>query len=119
MPNYVSQTMISHLASSKESLEKVRQDFEEHVLKPAIEEDSSLGNLPKRDLMKKVLNVETVLDLEYTSMLVHETLRIRPSVPFSHYYTPTKDLQLGKYHFMKGDVLAVNFEAVGQDPEQW
>ena len=99
MPNYVSQTMISHLASSKESLEKVRQDFEEHVLKPALEEDPSLGDLSKCELIDKLLNFETVLDMEYTSMLVSEALRFRPSVPFSHYYTPTKDMQLGKYSF--------------------
>ena len=119
MPNFVSQTMISHLATSKESLQKVRQDFEEHVLKPALEEDPSLSSLPRRDLLDKLLNVETVLDMEYTSMLVSETLRFRPSVPFSHYYIPQKDMQLGKYAFEQGDVLAVCFEAVGHDPEQW
>ena len=84
--------MISHLATSEESLKKVRQDFEEHVLKPALEEDPSLASLPRRDLLDKLLNVETVLDMEYTSMLVSETLRFRASVPFSHYYTPMKDM---------------------------
>ena len=111
--------MISHLASSKECLKKVRQDFEESLYKPAFEEDSSIANLPKHDLLAKLLNIESVQELEYTSMVVSEALRFRPSVPFSHYYTPTKDVTLGKYSFKKGDVLAICFDAIGRDPDQW
>ena len=30
-----------------------------------------------------------------------------------------QDLTLGKYHFKKGDVLVINFQALGQNPNEW
>ena len=91
--------MICHLAQSKESLEKVRKDFTDNLAKPALDEDPSLANTPKSDLLNKLLTIDSVQELEFTGMVVHETLRFRNTIPFSHYYTPTKDIQLGKYTF--------------------
>ena len=56
---YTSQTVISHMAQSKESLQKVRREFSEQVLKPAIAEDPSVESLPKKELLDKVLTYES------------------------------------------------------------
>ena len=92
---YTSQNLISHLTQSKESLEKVRLEFSEQVLKPALEEDPSLASLPKRELLDKVLTLETAQDLEYMTMIMMEALRFRPAAPNSAFYTPKKTVKLG------------------------
>lgn len=96
---YTSQNLISHLTQSKESLKKVRLEFSEQVLKPALEEDASLASLPKRELLDKVLTLETAQDLEYMTMVMMEALRFRPAAPNSEFYTPKKTVKLGKYTF--------------------
>ena len=84
--------MICHLVQSTESLEKLRKDFSENLAKPALDEDPSLANTPKRDFLNKIVTIDSVQELDFTGMLVYEALRFRNSIAFTHYYTPTKDL---------------------------
>ena len=57
---YSMQTIIGHLAQSrsKQSLEKLRQEFTDCVLKPAIQEDPSIENLPQREQLNKIVTMD-------------------------------------------------------------
>ena len=119
---YTMQTIIGHLAQSqsKQSLEKLRQEFTESVLKPAIQEDPSIENLPQREQLNKVVTMDSTQDLEYTTMVMNEGLRFRTATATGQIYTPKHDLTLaGKYQVKPGDMIQVNFEAIHHDPAQW
>ena len=49
--NFASQTIISHLAQSKESLEKVRKDFEDNIYNLTLLEDPSVAKLSKDEFL--------------------------------------------------------------------
>ena len=117
---YTMQTIVGHLAQSrsKQSLEKLRQEFTDSVLKPAIKEDPSIENLPQREQLDKIVTMDSAQDLEYTTMVMMEALRFRPAGAQIH--TPKHDVTLaGKYHIKKGDMLQVVLEAIHHDPAQW
>ena len=114
-----SQTIISHLAQSKESLNKVRAEFDRFVLQPATEEDSSLARSSMRDLLDKALTTERAQDLEYATMVMLEGLRFQPSIPASFQYYAREDVTLGKYNFKKGDEFGISFEGCGHNSAQW
>ena len=97
-------------------MEKVRQEYKEKILKPALEEDPSLANSPTRDVLTKLVTMEAAQDLEYTAMLLQEALRFRTATAASAFYIPRHDLNLGKSHFKKGDMLQISFEAIHHDP---
>ena len=60
--------------------------------------------------------MEAAQDLEYATMVMQEALRYRTPAGMSQFYTPRHDLSLGKYHFKKGDIIEINFEAIHHDP---
>ena len=65
------------------------------------------------------MTYESAQDIEYMAMVMLEALRIQPSAPIGQMYTPKKQVTLGKYTFEPGDILSINIEATGHDPEQW
>ena len=66
--HYTTQTLISHFAKDKASLARARQEFEDSIYKPAIEEDPSLASLSRPDFIQKTLDLETTMDLPYMAM---------------------------------------------------
>ena len=75
-----------------------------------------MANFSTRDVLTKVVTMEAAQDLEYAAMLLQEALRYRTAAPTSAFYMPRHDLNLGKYHFKKGDMLQISFEAIHHDP---
>ena len=69
--------------------------------------------------LKDNLTFEKVQDLNYTAMVVNEALRLQPATGLSKFYECTKEVTLGKYKFSKGDMLGINFAALGHSPAQW
>ena len=76
---FTTQTIISYLAQKKSqaSLTRLRQEFKEKILQPALEEDPSLASLPKRDLLNKVVTMEAAQDLDFATMVLQESLRFQ------------------------------------------
>ena len=64
------------MTQRKDILAKLREEFEESVLKPAIVEDPCLDLLPLRNQLDDSITIDTVQDLEYTTMCLQEALRI-------------------------------------------
>ena len=92
------------------------------MLKPALDEDPSLANLSHRDMLNKVITLESAQDLERTTMVMQEAMRYRPAVALGQLYFPKKDVTLGKtrqYNLRKNDVIVINIEAIHHDPSQW
>ena len=58
-------------------------------------------------------------DLEFTTMVMQEALRYRPSAGISQIYELKEDGKIGKYFFKKGDLVCIIFEALGHNPAEW
>ena len=56
---FASQTSISHLTQNKDTLKKVREEYQRLVYQPAIEEDPSLADLSQKQFLDKVLTMDT------------------------------------------------------------
>ena len=81
--HFTSQTLISHLAQSKESLGKMRQDFVKNVYEPVIQQDPAATKLSRCDFLRQKLTFDVAQDAEYTTYCMKEALRYRPSVTMS------------------------------------
>ena len=96
---------MSHLAQPrfKDSLKKIRDEFEIKIRQPAIEDDPSLANLSLREFLDQAVTSDRAQDLEYATMVMQESLRFMPSFNTSFLYEAREDVKLGKYQFKKGD----------------
>ena len=74
--SFVSQTMVSILTQRQDILSKVRQEFEDQVYKPAVATDPKLAELTRDEFLEKVVTMQVALELEYTTMVMQESLRI-------------------------------------------
>ena len=68
------QTMVSHFATDTESLERVRSEFEGFKSKQ-IKSDQSLKDLDSLTFLDKVIDFNSIQNLNYTHCFVNETLR--------------------------------------------
>ena len=89
------------------------------VTDPAIAEDPSLANLSSGEFLDKVVTLETTRDLEFSTRVMMEGLRFKPSAATSVFYFASQEVKLGKYTFQKDDILMVNFEGLGYNPTEW
>ena len=48
-----------------------------------------------------------------------EGLRVQPPSSASMLMQTTKDTKLGKYNFLEGDLIFINFQALGHNPAEW
>lgn len=63
--------------------------------------------------------METTLDLEYTSWVMMEALRLCPPAASPGQMTCRKALKIGNYNFEKGDNFVINITALGHNPAEW
>ena len=94
---YASQTLISHLIQSKESLTRLREEF-----KTITKEESASGASLLETLRKTVL-LETVGKLDYLSWVVLETLRIQSPATATTFFEFTQDTKVCGVDCRKGD----------------
>ena len=57
--HFVSQTVTTHLTQTKESREKLREEFKQLVSDPAIAEDPRLADLSRGEFLDKVVTFDT------------------------------------------------------------
>ena len=113
------QSLISVFATRKDITDKFRTEFDTEVRKPALAEDSSLDSLLAAEFIEKVVDFSVAQDLEYLGWCLQETLRINGPTTQSMMYEPTQDVQLGKYHFRKGDMITISTQGVHFNVNEW
>ena len=84
--DYGTQTILTLLTQSKHSIRKVREEFEELIYKPLIEEDPSLASLPISELLDNHVTFEMTQDLQYVGMVIQEALRCQPPATYTTFY---------------------------------
>jgi cytochrome P450 len=89
-------------------LNRVRQEFET-VLQAKFEEDPSLRELSRIDLINKVISLDVCQDLEYLNMVLMETLRYQPPATNCTPIWLTEDAKIGKYHLKAYDRITIHY----------
>jgi len=64
------------LAQRKDFVAKMRKEFTEKIYNPCIEEDPSLSSLSDKEVLDKIVEVDTAQDLEFTTMCTQEAMRV-------------------------------------------
>ena len=109
----VTQTMVSHFATDKDSLATVRQEFAAAV---PVKEMAAMGT---RAFLDKHVTFEACQDFEYLQMVINEALRFNPPAPTSSPMHVTEDTKLGNFKFKEGHKLAVNITSIHHNPVEW
>ena len=84
-----------------------------------IKEDSSIANLNKKDLLRKVVSLETVQDMSYLNLVMQETLRYQNPVAANTPVNFIKDGTIGKIKVDTNTEIMILFHALHTDARQW
>jgi len=93
--SYTTQMLIYHMTKNKDVLQKIRADYQKHVIDPYLAEDASpeekSGEKPI-DILK-ALTFDRTFELEYFNMVYNETMRFHPVVQATSTYEPLVDVK--------------------------
>lgn len=117
--HFTFQNILAYLTQSKQSLAKVRQEFLDQVLKPALDQDAGIKHLDRKAQLDKVTTLEAAQDLEFVTMVLKEAIRYRTPAPTSQIYYLKRHLTAGDYNLQENDIILINSEALHSDPDQW
>jgi cytochrome P450 len=107
------QTFTTMLTQHPEALKKIRAEFKKSVESSEIE----TTGLNKGQLLKKVLNLQMIHDLEYMNWSMMESLRIQPAGSVTTNLILTKDAKVGELYLKKGDEFMVNLVSLAHDAQ--
>lgn len=106
--NLATRTMVAHFAKCPESLEKVRAEYNELILGPALKQDPSLDTQNKKDLLWNTTSFEMAQELEYMNQVMCETLRFQAPLLNTSFSELDRDTKVGEFVIKKGDTITVN-----------
>ena len=84
-----------------------------------VKEDASLRNLEKKELLNKLITLDSITDQEYLNMVMQEALRFEAPVASATPVITLKDCTIGKYNIKKGHSLVVNFHGLHFNTKHW
>ena len=99
-----STAFIGHLATSPESLQKVRAEFED-ICRQSEDYDPEDSKLSKFDYLQKYVVLNNTQEAQYLGQVMMEVLRFMSPVPIGSVSTLERDATIGKYHIKAGDVV--------------
>ena len=73
----------------------------------------------ERSYLDKAITYESTMDLEHLGRVMNEALRYEPPVSNATAVVLLEDMQLGKYHFKKGDHIVNHFHGLHVNENEW
>ena len=71
-----------------------------------------MTGMKKSELLKKLLTMQAIHDLEYMNWVMMETLRMQPPTLTTTSIHLTQDAKVGDLYLKKGDEVSVNLNAL-------
>ena len=109
-----SQTMLSHYIKDRDSLLRVRSEFD--AIKDSRKKDDG------EDLGAVLLNLvtlDTVQDLEYQNRVVQESLRFQTPAKYTSAIEALDDFKAGSLNIKIGTVLKINMDGLHHNSKEW
>ena len=78
-----------------------------------------MGNKSKREVIDKVVQLDTIFNLEYLNLVIMGALRIQAPATTTTIMHLIKDCKLGGINVRKGDWFIINLYALHFDASQW
>jgi len=69
--------------------------------------------------LDKTITLEATMELEHLNRVMNEALRIESPAPAATPIVLLEDMQLGKYHFAKGDMFMNFFYGLHRNESEW
>ena len=116
----LTQTIIGHFATCKESLDKVRDEFDQYVSsqhKQDVKVESFASD--RAAFLKRVCSHDCISDLEYLHCVVNEALRTQPPVPQTSQTRLSQDTKIGKILIKSDCNIYVNMFGLHMNGKQW
>ncbi|XP_010548438.1 PREDICTED: cytochrome P450 81D11-like [Tarenaya hassleriana] len=92
---------LSNLLNHPEILRKARAEIDEKVGSDRLMDEHDISNLP------------------YLQNVIHETLRLYPTLPMLLPHRSSQDCKIAGYDMPRGTILLVNVWAIHRDPKLW
>jgi cytochrome P450 len=102
------QAILSHFATDKQSLARVRAEFDQ-ATKDVVRSDTDSHD----SKLKKVVTMDTCGDMSYLGYVIQESLRLMPVAPVTAPMYFMNDMTLGKYKVKADDQFVINFDGLG------
>lgn len=106
-----------YLTCQKDKLKHLRKEMSKFL--PKDQYKSGFTSLSDDQWKGLLLDKEIVVDCNYLSYCITETLRINPSVQSSTQLEVTDTIELGGRTLLKGQTFSINIMNLHKNPSQW
>ena len=103
----VTQNMLGHLMTKKESLNEVRGEFNKMIKESADEREVDIAGLSKREILRQYLTIDNYAELPFLNQVMMESLRLQPPTVVTSEFSLSKDAKIGKFNIKAGDKITV------------
>ena len=100
-------------------MQRVRDEFDLKVKKPAFEEDPSLATKPIGEVLKKLVTTTSIQNLDFIEWCMKEALRKDTPAQTTAHFEVLEDIKAGPYHFKKGDLVMPALFALHHNSKYW
>ena len=107
---FTTQTVLSHFATDKESLERLRAEFEQNI---------DTKGKTFAEVVKDNINIESLNDLSYLSNVIYEALRFNPPAANTSHLHFEKDTKIGDFEVKAFDPMIINIFHMHFNSKYW
>lgn len=116
---YTTQTMVSHFIKDKESLKRVRNEFNDKLSEDIKNYCMQDGKIETEKMLKDLCIIDNCQDLDYLSRVIYEVLRFGSPTVATTNFTVQQDFTSGKFGFKKGDLIQIFIKSLHTNSNEW
>ena len=105
------QIVLAHFATNRESLDRVRAEFDSVIDAPK--------DKPTSEILKDDLDTENCNEMHYLGYVIYEALRVNPPAVFTSHYHFEKDTTIGSLKVKAYDPMLISIQAMHRSSKQW
>ena len=115
----VTQNMLGHLMTKRESLDEVRGEFSKMVKESVDDRKADISCLSKNEILRQYLTIDNYTELSFLNQVMMETLRLQPPLVSTTEFTLSEDAKIGKYNVKAADRIVVYIYGLHRNANEW